>query len=293
MTSPRLPVAALQMPPGREDLAFNRQMLEAAITRAAKDGARLVALPELALTPYFCAAPAEKYRRWAESVQGESSGWCAELARRLGCAILLPLYEHHSQSGCYHNAVIGFDRQGKRLGNGALARKLHLPVNDYPPPGFDEAAHFTPGDELQTFEIEGWRCAVLICYDRRFPECWRALRRAGVELVIVPVAGSGGDDAAFFLGELRTHAKENGLIVLCANKVGEEWLDGMATDNYGESCVINADGAILAHRSRTQGPGVVNATLEHQQLVQIRKQLRYFDDRRGDLFGPVPHGWVR
>lgn len=293
MAAPSLSVAALQMPPGHEDLALNRRMLEEAITQAVKAGAQLVALPELALMPYFCAAPAGKYRHWAESVQGESSVWCAELAQRLGCAILLPLYEHDSQNDCYHNTVIGFDRQGKKLCNGALARKLHLPVNDYPPPGFDEAAHFTPGNELQTFEIEGWRCAVLICYDRRFPECWRALRQAGVELVIVPVAGSGGDDAAFFLGEPRTHAKENGLIVLCANKVGDEWLDGMVTDNYGESCVINADGTILAHRSREQGPGVVNATLDYQQLDQIRKQLRYFDDRRSDLFGPVSHRWVR
>lgn len=293
MKSPCLQVAALQMPPGNVDLAFNRQMLESAISRAAKAGARLVALPELTLTPYFCAAPAERYRHWAESVTGDSACWCAELAQRLECAILLPLYEHDSHSGNYHNAVIGFDRLGQKLGDGALARKLHLPVNDYPPPGFDEAAHFTPGDGVQTFDVEGWRCAILICYDRRFPECWRALRQAGVELVIVPVAGSGGDDAAFFLGELRTHAKENGLMVICANKVGEEWLDDMATDNYGESCVINADGALLAHRPRHFGAGEVNATLDYQQFSQIRQNMRYFDDRRDDLFGAVPHGWVR
>ncbi|NDL65148.1 carbon-nitrogen hydrolase family protein [Acerihabitans arboris] len=293
MRSPSLPVAALQMPPGSLDLARNRQMLTAAVSRAADAGARLVALPELALTPYFCAAPAERYRHWAESVQGESAGWCAALAQRLECAILLPLYEHDSQRGRYYNAVIGFDRRGQMLGDGALARKLHLPVNDYPAPGFDEAAHFTPGDGLQTFDIEGWRCAVLICYDRRFPECWRALRQAGVELVIVPVAGSGGDDTAFFLGELRTHAKENGLMVVCANKVGQEWLDGMATDNYGESCVIDADGAMLAHRPRHQGAGEVKATLHYQRFSRIRRQMRYFNDRRGDLFGPVPHGWVR
>ncbi len=167
-----------------------------------------------------------------------------------------------------------------------------MPVSDYPPPGYDEAAHFSPGDGLQIFEVEGWRCGVLICYDRRMPECWRGLRQAGAELVIVPVAGSGGDDPAFFLGELRTHANENGLMVICANKVGEEWLEGMATDNYGESCVINADGALLAHRPRLQGPGEVNATLDYRRLVEIRRQMRFFDRRRGDLFGPVPHGWV-
>lgn len=113
MAAPSLSVAALQMPPGHEDLALNRRMLEEAITQAVKAGAQLVALPELALMPYFCAAPAGKYRHWAESVQGESSVWCAELAQRLGCAILLPLYEHDSQNDCYHNTVIGFDRQEK------------------------------------------------------------------------------------------------------------------------------------------------------------------------------------
>jgi N-carbamoylputrescine amidase len=181
--------------------------------------------------------------------------------------------------------VLGFDADGKPLRAGPVARKLHLPVGDDPPPGYDEAAHFTPGDALHVVRVGLWRVGVLVCYDRRFPECWRALRVAGADLVIVPVAGSGGDDMDFFIGELRTHARENGLAVVCANKVGDEFLDDVRIDNYGESCVIAADGAVLAHRPGNEGPGIVSATLKHADIASTRDKLSYFLHRRVDLYG--------
>ena len=52
----------------------------------------------------------------------------------------------------------------------------------------------------------------------------------------------------FFIGEMRTHARENGLAVLCANKVGDEQVGGAVVDNYGYSTIIEADGAVLAFR---------------------------------------------
>jgi N-carbamoylputrescine amidase len=197
----------------------------------------------------------------------------------------VPVYEFDPATGRYHNAVLGFDAEGKPLRAGPVARKLHLPVGDDPPPGYDEAAHFTPGDALHVVRVGAWCVGVLVCYDRRFPECWRALRAAGADLVIVPVAGSGGDDMDFFIGELRTHARENGIAVVCANKSGDEFLDGVRIDNYGESCVIAADGTVLAKREGADGAGIVMATLEHEDIAATRARLAYFAHRRVDLYG--------
>lgn len=291
--SDALNVCAVQLPPCTLDLAANRERAAQAVREAAAAGARLVLLPELALWPYFCSAPARTYRHWAEPADGPLAEYFSRLAGACGCALLLPVYEFDAATGHFHNAVLGFDASGAPLRDGALARKLHLPVGDDPPPGYDEAAHFTPGDALHLVKIDGWTLGVLICYDRRFPECWRALRAAGADVVAVPVAGSGGDDMAFFIGELRTHARENGLAVICANKVGDERIDDTVVDNYGESLVLDASGAILAHRPGAAGPGLVSATLSRGRIQAHRDALRYFFDRRTDLYGEPSTRWLR
>jgi ABC-type nitrate/sulfonate/bicarbonate transport system ATPase subunit/predicted amidohydrolase len=279
-----LHVAALQLPPCTTDLAANRAVALRAVREAA-DGAQLVALPELSTVPYFASAPGGSYATWAETANGELATQCAALARQCGITLFVSFYEFDPATGCYHNAVLGFDASGAPLHAVPVARKLHLPVGDDPPPGYDEAAHFTPGDALHVVRSGDWRIGVLICYDRRFPECWRALRAAGADLVIVPVAGSGGDDMGFFVGEMRTHARENGLAVVCANKSGDEFLDGVRIDNYGESCVIAADGTVLVRRGGAQGAGIVAARLRHGDIAATRARLAYFSHRRTDLYG--------
>jgi N-carbamoylputrescine amidase len=132
--------------------------------------------------------------------------------------------------------------------------------------------------------LRGCRLGVLVCYDRRFPEPWRELRALGADLVAVPVAGSGGDSVEFFHAELRTHARENGVFAIAANKVGTEWVGGHPIDNFGESCVVGPDGELIACRPRDAGPGLVLAELDLGSLAATRKALPYFEHRRADLF---------
>ncbi len=277
-------LAAAQLPGCTLDLAANADIAEAAVRDAAARGARVVALPEMAVLPYFCGDVPAPYRAWAEPADGPLARRFSALAAETGAALFLPFYERDPASGLHHNAVLGFGPDGAPLRAGPVARKLHLPAGDDPPPGFDERAHFAPGDALHVVEACGLRVGVLVCYDRRFPEAWRALRRMGADLVVVPVAGSGGDDMAFFVGEMRTHARENGLAVLCANKVGDEHVGGGIVDNYGHSAVIGADGAVLALRPREDGPGLALADLDAAAIPATRRRLRYYDDRRQDLF---------
>lgn len=287
MPDDMLRAAAIQSPPCTTDLARNEALAFDAVRRAAADGAQLIALPELATVPYFAGAPGGRYRAWAQPARGVFADRWAALARECAAALFVPFYEFDPRSGSHHNAVLGFDASGAplRAAGDAVARKLHLPRGDDPPPGFDEPAHFTPGEALHVVRIGAWRVGVLVCYDRRFPECWRALRAAGADLVIVPVAGSGGDDMDFFIGELRTHARENGLAVLCANKCGDEWLDGARIDNFGESCALDADGAVLARRPAAAGAGSVAAAFDRAHIARIRAQLPYYTHRRTDLYG--------
>lgn len=276
-------LAAVQLPGCTMDLVANVSVAVAAVRQAASEGAKVIALPELATMPYFCGDGPVPYRAWAEEADGSLAKTFSALAAETVTALFVPFYERDSQTGFYHNSVLGFGPTGASMRGGPVARKMHLPVGDSPPPGYDERAHFQPGDRLYVVETCGLKIGVLVCYDRRFPEAWRALRGLGADLVVVPVAGSGGDDMDFFIGELRTHARENGLAVLCANKVGDEHVGGTTVDNYGFSTVIGADGTLLGLRRREAGPGLVMSDLDVSRIREIRRELRYYDDRRHDL----------
>ena len=285
-----LVVAAAQLPACSDDREKNLAVIEGAVADAADAGAHLVLLPELAATPYFCGEQPGAYRDWAEPVPGPQTDRIAALAADLGVAVILPLFERDTAAHTFHNSAVvldggrvvpAVDRAGAAH---AVARKLHLPVGDHPAPGFDEPAHFTAGQWLGVHTVRGARIGIPICYDRRFPECWRELRALNADLVAVPVAGSGGDSVDFYLGELRTHARENGVFAVAANKIGVEWVGGHPVDNYGESCIVGPDGEIIAHRPGADGPGLVIAEVDLASLPSTRRSLRYFDHRRTDLF---------
>lgn len=42
---------------------------------------------------------------------------------------------------------------------------------------------FTPGDHFVTFDINGIKCGLLICFDLRFPELYREYRKLGADLI--------------------------------------------------------------------------------------------------------------
>jgi len=285
-------VAAAQLPGCTGDGDTDTATARAAVRAAAAAGADLVVLPELATVPYFGEAPAGAFRGRAEPVPGPLTQCFGEVAAAAGIAVVLPLFEHDEAAGTWHNSAVVLDRTGRivpavdRSGVARpAARKLHLPVGD----GFDEAAHFTAGAALGVHDLDGVRIGVLVCYDRRFPECWRELRALRADLAVVPIAGSGGDDPGFVLGELRTHARENGVAAVAASKVGTEHVAGHDVDNEGGSAVLAADGAVLAHLPRARGPGLATADVDPAEVAAIRRRLRYYDHRRTDLFGgPCP-----
>lgn len=285
-------VAAVQLEACGEDVEANAARAEVAVRAAAAAGAELVVLPELSVLPYFCGEKPAAYRHWAQPVDGPLTRRFAELAAELRTVVVLGLFELDVARGTRHNAAVVLEADGAvvsavdRTGNPRpTTRKLHLPVGDDPPPGFDEPAHFTPGDALGVHVTGTFRLGALVCYDRRFPECWRQLRALDAQLVAVPVAGSGGDGPDFLVAELRTHARENGLVAICANKVGTEWAGGRPTESIGSSCVVGADGAVLAHRPAADGPGLVLADVDLGAIAAARTRWPYFDHRRTDLFG--------
>ncbi|MGI8413864.1 MAG: carbon-nitrogen hydrolase family protein [Solirubrobacteraceae bacterium] len=291
-----LRVAAAQLPACASDLDANVSCAEEAVHAASLAGAELLVLPELTTLPYFCAEAPAPYRSWAEPIDGPLVARFAALAGQLGMSIVLGLFELDPLTGARHNAAVVFASDGgiapavDRTGaSRATDRKLHLPVGDEPSPGFDEPAHFEAGTGLGVHTLARVQLGCLICYDRRFPECWRELRALDAQVVAVPIAGSGGDSPDFFISELRTHARENGLVAIAASKIGAECVAGRATQNLGNSCIVDAAGDVLAHRPGGEGAGLLIADIDLTAIASTRARLRYFEHRRVDLFGGPLH----
>jgi predicted amidohydrolase len=293
---PGVVLAAAALGPCVGDVSADTQAAVEAVRAAAEAGAEVVLLPELANLPYFAGEVPGTLREKAETVSGALVARFCQLARELAVCIVLPFFEVSPSCDSWHNSAVVISDTGEivpavaRDGAARSAvRKLHLPVGSLPAPGFDEKAHFTAGEALGVHDVAGLRLGVLICYDRRFPECWRELRALGAQLVLVPMAGDGGDGGEFVVAEMRTHARENGLVVLAASKVGNEIVGQTIVSNLGESMIIGADGRIVAARHHDDGPGLALARIDLQAEMALRAHLRYFDDRRTDIFGgPQP-----
>jgi beta-ureidopropionase len=140
------------------------------IRDAARRGAQIVCLQELFYGPYFCTEQNPKWYEATELVpEGPTTRLMQGLARELGIALVVPLYER-TISGVYYNTAVVIDADGSVLG---IYRKHHIPQVAAGPAGcgFWEKYYFKPGNAgFLTFQTKFARIGVYICYDRHFPE---------------------------------------------------------------------------------------------------------------------------
>ena len=248
----------------------------------------LVVLPELFTTPYFCTSRDRRYAELAEPIPGPTTDALAELSRTHGAYITAPIFERGADGELYDSCallgpdgglcdirVVGSDERY------AAARKVHVPRVEALGTSLDEKFWFEPGPGLAYAETRLGRIGILICYDRSFPEAWRTLVLAGVDLVVVPVTSSGFREE-LFLAELRTRAAENGVFAVSCNRVGPERV-GTPVRMFGGSCVVSPLGEVVARGSSTE-PEIVVATIDLAEAEAAREAVPFLRDRRPELY---------
>lgn len=142
-----------------------------------------------------------------------------------------------------------------------------------------ESEVFTPGSSPFIFRMGGFTCAVIICYDLRFPELARALAIAGVELLFVVAQWPQRRIDAWKI-LLRATAVQNQLFVVGCNRCG------VADVPYGGcSAVISPWGERLA--AAEDGEGIFLAKVDRAEVEKARKRMPFFQDRRPELYAPL------
>ena len=151
---------------------------------AASQGAQVICFQELFYGPYFCQVQDATFYDYAEFVpEGPTTQRFMALAAELNMVMILPVYEMEQEGVLYNTAAV-IDADGTYLGK---YRKTHIPQVS----GFWEKFYFRPGNlGFPIFDTAVGRIGVYICYDRHFPEGWRALGLAGAKIVFNPSATS-------------------------------------------------------------------------------------------------------
>ena len=245
----------------------------AAVREAAGQGARLVAFPELAFTPFFpcCRSGGGAPLELAAPVPGPTTDPFCRLARELGTVVVLNLDERDGDRAFDSSPVI--DADGSLLGT---TRMLHIAQM----PHFYEQDYYTPGDHgMPVYETAAGRIGVAICYDRHYPEVMRGLGLRRADVVVVPQAGMVGEwPEGLYEAELRVAAFQNGYFTALANRVGAE--EDMAF--AGESFVCDPSGRVIA-RGPSAGEAIVYADLDFSQLTSCHARQLFLRDRRPEL----------
>ena len=235
-----------------DDQADNMRRAVAGVREAAAKGAKVVCLPELFLSRYFCQVEDHRFFQLAEPIPGPSTTSLGALAKELGVVIIASLFEKRAE-GLYHNTTAILDADGKYLGK---YRKMHIPDD----PNYYEKFYFTPGDlGFRSWDTQHAKAGVLICWDQWYPEAARLTALTGAQILFYPTAIGwliaekaeyGAAQQASWETIQRSHAIANGVYVVAVNRVGVEPGPNQGIEFWGGSFVA----APTARSSRRRAP---------------------------------------
>lgn len=297
----KIKVSTAQFEHKSGDKEYNLSVIERLAKEAAKEGSDVIVFHECSITGYTFARKLsrEQMLELAERIpQGESIHRLQKIAAENNIVILAGLFEKDEHDNLY-KAYVCVDKNGLV----AKYRKLHPFINP----------HLSPGNEYCIFEIKGWKCGILICYDNNIIENVRATTLLGAEIIFMPhvtmCTPSSRPGAGFVSPELwenrendptslrlefrgmkgrdwlmkwlPARAYDNGIYVAFSNPVG---MDDDQLKN-GCSMIIDPFGDILSE-CQTFEDSFVSSVLTKEKL-QLAGGSRYRKARRPDLYRDI------
>lgn len=246
------------------------------IEKAGQAGVQVLCFQEVFTQPYFCPSQDRKWYGATERIpDGPTVKLMQDLAKKHRMVIVVPIYEE-AMTGVYYNTAAVIDADGSYLGK---YRKTHIPQVA----GFWEKFFFKPGSsDYPVFETQYCKLGVYICYDRHFPEGWRALALNGAEYIVNPSATVAGLSEYLWKLEQPASAVANGVYIGAINRVGTEapWNIG---EFYGQSYFVNPRGQIEAIASRDRDELLVH-DMNLEMIREVRDTWQFFRDRRPETY---------
>jgi beta-ureidopropionase len=246
---------------------------------AANQGTRVMCFQEIFNTPYFCQVQDDEHFDTAEKMpDGPTMQRMIQVAKDTGMVLVVPMFEREDD-GFFYNTAGVIDADGTYLGK---YRKTHIPHTK----GFWEKYYFRPGNMgYPIFDTKVGRIGVYICYDRHFPEGWRALGLRGAKLVFNPSATSRGLSMYLWKLEQPAAAVANEYFVGAINRVGSEPYGD--NDFYGSSYFVDPRGQFVGEPASDTDEELVVRDLDMDMIDTVRKTWAFYRDRRPDAYGDL------
>jgi N-carbamoylputrescine amidase len=254
---------------------------------AAARGARVICLPELFRSRYFCQREDIAQFDLAEPVPGPTTNALADVALKERVVIIAPVFERRA-SGVYHNSAATIDADGSIAG---LYRKMHIPDD----PAYYEKFYFSPGDlGFSAVATAAGTIGTLICWDQWYPEGARLTALQGADILFYPTAigwhphekeahGPAQRDA--WQTVQRGHAIANGVYVAAVNRVGHEIPPegGPGIEFWGSSFIADPQGVIIASASADREE-ILLGDISGARIEDVRRNWPFLRDRRIDAY---------
>lgn len=260
----RFRAGLVQMSTGR-DVAGNLVELSRLVREAAAAGADYIQTPEVSVL-----MERDRARLFVETRPEEGNpaiAHCQALARELG------IWLHLGSMG----VLVSVDKIANRsylfTPEGRISArydKIHMfDVELSDGESYRESRNFEPGREAVLADLPWGTLGLTICYDMRFPALYRALAKAGAELIAVPSAFTVPTGQAHWHALLRARAIEAQCFILAAAQAGEHE-NGRST--YGHSLILSPWGEVLAEADG-ESPSVIIADVDLQAVEEARRRV--------------------
>jgi omega-amidase len=236
-TKDNLRITLAQVDLAWENPLQNRLQLEVEI-RQLTGKSDLVVLPETFTTGFSMSA-----RDFAESMDGPTVNWLLQLSQATGIAICGSMLI--KDNDLYYNRFLFVTPGGEIL----FYNKRHL----FSIGG--ESTAYTAGNERLIVNFSGWRIALYVCYDIRFPVWCRNVNDTDLMIFSANWPASRSEVWKILL---KARAIENQVYVAGVNRIGT---DGEGIIYLGDSQVINPRGEVLRESDLTNNGLLSDETL--------------------------------
>lgn len=254
-TSNSLRVHLVQSPLVWENPEANRAHFSALFSTLILRGS-VVVLPEMFSTG-FSMNP----ETLAEAPDGPTVQWMLQEAANRGCIVCGSLMIRDNNN--YFNRLYWVQPNGQLF----TYNKRHL----FGMAGEDQV--YTAGDQRVVVQVNGWRIALAICYDLRFPVWLRQQADAEYDVLLL-TANWPERRADAWNTLLKARAIENQCYVLGVNRCGE---DGNGLQYHGDTQIIDPAGTPIAHIGNEAR--ILSFNLQTEALQQTRQYLPFLRDK--------------